>query len=222
MNRNVLKFIALISMLIDHIGWQIFPDAIWLRAIGRIAFPIFAFFIAQGLRYTSNRKMYVFNMAIVALVSQIPYFLLTQRFALNILFTFLMAILIIHLIENYNRLQIVSIIFGILIFAALIILEPFNIIDYGTLGVVLVCVFYFLKDKKLYLPIGAVVLLSLTLKNCLFGGFTLINLIGFCNLISILLLMFYNGHKGNKNLKYLFYVFYPVHLLIIFIITLFL
>lgn len=54
MNRNQLKIIACISMLIDHIGYVLFPDVTVLRLIGRIAMPIFAFFIGEGCLYTKT------------------------------------------------------------------------------------------------------------------------------------------------------------------------
>ena len=104
MNRNALKIIAVVSMLIDHIGWQFFPDAIWLRIIGRIAFPIFAFFIAQGMFYTRSRKKYILNMLWIGLVSQVPYtFLSSRMYNLNIMFTFIIAALIIVLIEELKK-----------------------------------------------------------------------------------------------------------------------
>ena len=63
MNRNVLKIIALITMLIDHIGCIFFPNIIVFRVIGRLSYPIFAMFIAEGYYYTKSRKKYVFTFA---------------------------------------------------------------------------------------------------------------------------------------------------------------
>ena len=53
---NQLKLIALVTMTIDHIGMQLFPRVRLLRIIGRLAFPIFAYMIAEGCRYTRNRR----------------------------------------------------------------------------------------------------------------------------------------------------------------------
>ena len=58
LNRNVLKIIALITMLIDHIGLVFFPGIEIFRIIGRISFPIFAFMIAEGCEHTENKKKY--------------------------------------------------------------------------------------------------------------------------------------------------------------------
>lgn len=220
MNRNVLKIIAVISMLIDHIGAYIFPDAYWLRCIGRLAFPIFAFFIAEGMRYTRSRKRYVLTLLVFAIISQIPYGFLREFYYLNILFTFLIAIFAIFLIENYKKNETLYMIYLLLLGSVLLFVEFLNIVDYGIFGVLLILVFYFVKDKKLSLSLGAACLVLLTLKMMLFAGFTLRSTVQFLSILSLLLLYFYNGNKGKVNLKWLFYIFYPMHLLVILIITL--
>lgn len=55
LNNNQLKIIACIFMLIDYIGFFLYPEIIILRYIGRLAFPLFAFFIAEGAYYTKNK-----------------------------------------------------------------------------------------------------------------------------------------------------------------------
>ena len=220
MNRNVLKIIAVISMLIDHIGAYIFPGAYWLRCIGRLAFPIFAFFIAEGMRYTRSRKRYVLTLLVFAIISQIPYGFLREFYYLNILFTFLIAIFAIFLIENYKKNETLYMIYLLLLGSVLLFVEFLNIVDYGIFGVLLILVFYFVKDKKLSLYLGAACLVLLTLKMMLFAGFTLRSTVQFLSILSLLLLYFYNGNKGKVNLKWLFYIFYPLHLLVILIITL--
>ena len=220
MNRNVLKIIAVISMLIDHIGAYIFPGAYWLRCIGRLAFPIFAFFIAEGMRYTRSRKRYVLTLLVFAIISQIPYGFLREFYYLNILFTFLIAIFAIFLIENYKKNETLYMIYLLLLGSVLLFVEFLNIVDYGIFGVLLILVFYFVKDKKLSFSLGAACLVLLTLKMMLFAGFTLRSTVQFLSILSLPLLYFYNGNKGKVNLKWLFYIFYPLHLLVILIITL--
>ena len=68
-----LKLIAIITMVIDHTGAIFFPDQMWLRAIGRIAFPIFVFLLVEGLFNTSNIKKYLTRLGIFALISEIPF-----------------------------------------------------------------------------------------------------------------------------------------------------
>jgi len=77
LSNNQLKMIALVCMTIDHIGAYILTDWIILRIIGRIAFPIFAYMIAEGCAYTKNRKKYLGVMAVTAVLYQGAYFVLT-------------------------------------------------------------------------------------------------------------------------------------------------
>lgn len=81
MSIFILKAIAIFAMLIDHIkatfgstGWDILPfDTTLLSIIGRVSFPVFAFFIVNGWKYTRNREKYFLRLAIGAIVSHIPY-----------------------------------------------------------------------------------------------------------------------------------------------------
>ena len=54
LNGNALKIIGAVSMFIDHVGVLFFPRVLFLRIIGRLAFPIFAYLIAEGCRHTNN------------------------------------------------------------------------------------------------------------------------------------------------------------------------
>ena len=56
LNNNQLKILAIVIMTIDHVGMEIMPQFRILRIIGRLAFPIFAFMIAEGCHHTKNRK----------------------------------------------------------------------------------------------------------------------------------------------------------------------
>jgi len=75
LNRNHLKIIAVLSMLVDHIGAIFFPKIIFLRIVGRISFPIFAYFVAEGWHYTHNKARYAILLFVFALLSFVPYLL---------------------------------------------------------------------------------------------------------------------------------------------------
>ena len=64
-----LKCIAVVSMFIDHLGYTQFPGVLWLRCIGRLAFPIFAFQIAEGARRTENLGKYLARLAVFAVIA---------------------------------------------------------------------------------------------------------------------------------------------------------
>ena len=69
----MLKFIALVVMLIDHIGAKLLPQFFFLRIIGRLSFPIFAYMVATGAKRTRDLDIYISRMLIFAFVSQIPF-----------------------------------------------------------------------------------------------------------------------------------------------------
>ena len=69
----MLKLIAMISMVFDHAGDMFFHDQLWMRMIGRLAMPLFSFCIAEGYRYTKDRKKYLLRMGLFALISEIPF-----------------------------------------------------------------------------------------------------------------------------------------------------
>ena len=77
--NDILKIIAMATMLVDHLGVLIFPELRILRTIGRIAFPIFAYQLALGFKFTSNRRRYRINLLIFGVIAQIPYMLLNAN-----------------------------------------------------------------------------------------------------------------------------------------------
>ena len=92
---NQLKIIALITMTIDHIGKLIFPQYRVLRVIGRLAFPIFAFMIAEGCKYTKSSKSYLASIVTLAAVCQITLCVAEKSLHQNILVTFTLSIILI-------------------------------------------------------------------------------------------------------------------------------
>ncbi len=85
--REFLKVVALVTMLIDHIGMIFFPDVLALRIIGRIAFPIYAYLVATGLDWTGNKFLYFLRLAIIAVLAQYGFSLFVPG-CFNIVFTF--------------------------------------------------------------------------------------------------------------------------------------
>lgn len=150
----MLKIIACLTMLIDHVGYTFFPQALWLRMIGRLAFPLFAWYVAAGFRRTHSRWRYMARLAGWGILSQVPFALLfhnaTPRIPLsfvegtNVLFTFFFAVLGLQLIalckKSHWSIQAASWLGAALLAAAA---QKANT-DYGAYGVVIVLLFYFL------------------------------------------------------------------------------
>lgn len=229
LTNDKLKIIAAAAMLIDHIGAYLLPTVIILRMIGRIAFPIFAFMIAEGCEYTKNKKKYLRNIFILALFCQVVFYPFKPPTHMRIPVTFLISVILIFLLQNC-----VSAISGdssflhkilsvtILFVAALAVSYVNSIldIDYGFWGCmtpVMVSVVYHMKNAAenddgtsvLYRKIGMLTMALMFVYN-VYGG------VQIYSFFAIPLLAVYNGKRENIVPKYFFYVFYPLHLAVIY------
>lgn len=213
MSAFTLKMIALVTMVIDHVGAVFFPDLIWLRYIGRLSMPIYAFLLAEGYRKTRNFLHYALRLALFAVLSEVPYDLLFQGRALefsrqNILFTLLTALLVMRLLDLAAKKRNVFLFIGALLLAVVPYFLHFSYGVYGVLSVL--CLFLFQK----YRGIDAIAFSALTYGRYLYdGNFT--QLYAIAASIPILL---YNGKRGAVSLKYFFYIIYPAHLLVLYAI----
>ena len=107
LDGGALKLLAAALMLIDHVGAILLPEMVILRCIGRLAFPIFAFFIAEGYAHTRSFGKYLLRMAIWAAVSEIPFNLEFGHFFVpgrqNVLLTFCLALLTLRGLDRLRR-----------------------------------------------------------------------------------------------------------------------
>lgn len=147
-----LIYLAMLTMLIDHIGLLFFPQITLFRSIGRIAFPIFAWGIAKGFHYTSDRRAYFKRLLLFALLSQLPYSFLTpglewRPFAFNQIAQFVLSFLVLLLLEKAKREKIYYLPGILLIFIpdALRLYFPEFSIGYGSYGILLSVLFYEVK-----------------------------------------------------------------------------
>ncbi len=219
LTNNALKIVAMLTMLVDHIGVYLYPNCEILRIIGRIAFPIFAYMIAEGCRYTKNRGEYLGMIAALGVVCQIVFFVAMGSLYQGILITFSMSILCIYAIDYYvkkqNATSCILMIFVILeVFFLTAVLPRMETlgdydVDYGLVGIVLPIAVYYMPSKIYKLAAVAGLLLSMGLQD---GG------IYWYALLSLPFLALYNGERGKYKLKYLFYIFYPLHLVVLFFV----
>ncbi len=223
LDGGALKGIAAALMLTDHVGAILLPEVPVLRCVGRLAFPIFAFFIAEGYAHTRDFGRYFQRLAILAVVSEIPFnlengagFDLTRQ---NVLFTFCLALLTLRGLEALGRERG----FGRWAGCGLVLAAGFAAgellrTDYGGWGVVTVALLYLCRDGKyaklwLLLAMAAVNGLGMgSLTMPVFGGEMPIQIFAVAALPVIWL---YNGQAGPKGLRRAFYVFYPAHLLVL-------
>ena len=197
-----LKYIAVLSMLIDHIAVVLLnPVSItyWIsRFIGRLAFPIFVFLMVEGFRKTSNRLNYIKRIFIFAIISEVPFdlafFRLFDFSHQNVLFNLGIGALMLFIIEKYKKKPYVK--YVALIVAAVVAWATRT--DYGYIGILLAAVFYYIRQPMQQIVCGSIVLLSEPPAILAFGP-----------------ILLYNGKRGRR-LKYFFYIFYPLHLLILY------
>lgn len=226
MNASTLKWIALASMLADHIGCLLIllsrlPESgndpkLWynsiffLRTVGRIAFPIFTFLLVEGFRHTHNRKRYAARLVMFAIISEFPHYLFFDRiyasgaYQLNIGVTLLLLFCLMYgykkireLGEKRNRYTI-PVLSCILLVLTCLAVHRFPI-GYGYPGVLLCTVFYGIRHRIFQPVLGYLVI-----------GIRSTFRIGY--LLPFALLAFYNGQPGKSH-KSFFYLFYPIHLL---------
>ena len=223
LDGGMLKGIAVALMLTDHVGAILLPEVPVLRCVGRLAFPIFAFFIAEGYAHTRDFGRYFRRLAILAVVSEIPFnlengavFDLARQ---NVLFTFCLALLTLRGLEALGRERG----FGRWAGCGLVLAAGFAAgellrTDYGGWGVVTVALLQLCRDGKyaklwLLLAMAAVNGLGMgSLTMPVFGGEMPIQIFAVAALPVIWL---YNGQAGPKGLRRAFYVFYPAHLLVL-------
>ena len=104
LNGLTLKLLAMALMLCDHMWATVVPGGQWMTNLGRLAFPIFAFQIAEGYARTHNFKRYLGRMFLFALISELPFNLMTGGgllfpFHQNVMFTFCLALLMLRLAD---------------------------------------------------------------------------------------------------------------------------
>ncbi len=217
LSNNFIKIIAIISMTIDHIGLILLNDFTPFRIIGRLAFPIFAYFISEGCFFTKNKKKYFAQVFLVGSISQIVYLIATGDWYLNILLTFSFSILIICAYIKFRKEEIRNFYFvGILLSVFIIVnfLETYGIyFDYGFIGIITPLIIFIAptKEKKIIYTAIMLILLSINLQG---------NYVQYFSLFSLPILFLYNGKRGKYNLKAFFYLFYPIHLAVLYLINL--
>lgn len=175
MKRNdVLKLIAMITMLIDHIGVLLLPELLFLRTIGRIAFPIFAYQLAMGFIHTSNRKKYGIRLLSFGLLSQIPYSFLNYEFEFapyhfNVILLFLYTTGVLYILEksiNFRKNKeyfkfatgMLLVIFAIILPEYLDIMYDDFMFSYGGYGILMTIIFYQFKDNWVKISVSYIVL----------------------------------------------------------------
>lgn len=234
---SVLKVIAIVTMIVDHIGAALIENGIlcvydmprfslimqtdrglfWYqmdmvcRTVGRISFPIFCFLLVEGFVHTRNLKRYTINMFLFALVSEIPFDLAFARsyFAFDMQNVFLTLGIGLLVLTGLRRYQFREYIQLPIIVAGCGAAYLLRT-DYDMFGILFITVLYMLREKRA--------------MRCLSGGLMMSfeSMDYYCaGALAFIPIWLYNGTRGKIKLKYFFYWFYPVHLLLLYLIRTF-
>ena len=225
-----LHILAMALMLCDHLWATVVRGNDWLNGIGRIAFPIFAFMIAEGYFHTRSVKKYALRLLVFALLSEIPFNLMAGGRLFypvhqNVLWTFLIALVLIHWNEKARATQKrwvrILVAVGTVLLGMLVGL--LTMVDYYHAGVLTVLVFYFFRKRTWWCRAAQLVLLWLINTEILGGvgrdyvifGHTFFLARQSLAVLALIPIWLYRGEQGyhSKWFRYLCYGFYPVHLL---------
>lgn len=210
-------------MIIDHTGMLFFPQVALFRIIGRLAFPLFAWFIAHGAYHTRDIKKYMLRLCILAFISQIPYTIFLKEvgithFQLNVVFTLcsgLFTIFIFQKIKSTPLKFIITLVIAVVTFITQA--------DYGIIGVVSIVLFYIYQSNTkmmfwsqlvlyaVWVVFFPVFFLKIDSNSLYFFRGIPYQLIG---VMSITIIALYNKKKSRPQ-NYAFYLLYPLHLLVL-------
>ena len=226
LSQECLKIIACVTMLIDHVGAVFVPTMgnynlyYAMRIIGRLAFPIYCFLLAEGVAHTKNPVKYGLRLFVGLLLAEIPFDLALfggftwahQSVMVTLFLGFGMALAM----QKLDRTKLVPVI----VFAFLA--ELFRT-DYGAWGIMMIALFVMTRERKdrNNLQIIGMLILCYFMNSALvpIGGIRVpIELFAVLALIPVFL---YSGKKStaSKAVQTVFYLFYPVHLAVLYWIS---
>ena len=241
LTSNMLRVIAVMLMVTDHIWATYMSFGNWMTYLGRLAFPIFAFQIAEGFVHTSDVKKYAKRLFLFALISEIPFDLFCvstwlNPFHQNVMFTLLLGLFAIMVIDKLKKsvkektVKAKNVAISVLLLILISVAAFFGFVDYGFWGVATVVVFYLLRDFP-FAWLTQLVAMAVIHVFLFEGQMFSFELLGRSfeiptqsfAVLSLIPIWLYGGRKGrsSKVLQYGFYAFYPVHMMILYLIKYF-
>lgn len=233
LSANIVKWTAYLAMLLDHIAYVFIPASYPLymvfRVLGRIAAPTMCFFIAEGYAHTSNLKKYMGRLALMAIISHLPYALCFRYSNIwqvwrvtSVIWSLLMGLVALTIVDRFSWKGHLVLTLGVRTAAVGICCMLAYSADWNYIAVLWVVAFGLLKGSKgkqvLAFAFGAVLYLVQTYGNgLLMREFYPLGVVLFLPLFFL-----YNGKLGKKSavLKWAGYWFYPVHLMAIYLVAL--
>ncbi len=233
-NALQLKVFAMAVMLLDHAWVTLAPDQLWLTAVGRLAFPIFAFQIAEGFRLTHDRKKYLKRLFLFGLISEIPFNYMDSNGPLaplhqNVMFTFCLAVLALMALERAKtKSTAVYVVTLLLLIPAAFLIGGFTFVDYAGYGIWMVMMFYVFRD----MPFGWLGELAVMIYINWFAIGGLVYNVPFAGgtveipeqglaILALIPIWLYNGEQGphSRAIQIACYAFYPAHITVLVLLS---
>ena len=230
-----LHILAMALMLCDHLWAALFPAAEWLTCLGRMAFPIFAFLLAEGYFHTRNLRRYLLRLLLGAVLSEVPFNLFYSGGVLypyhqNVLWTFFIALLLMALLDRVRRrfrpVPAALLSGGVVLLGFL--LGYGTMVDYYGVGVLTVLVFYFFRERNWMCFFGQLACLYILHVAILGGYYYSISIGGFelqlvqqgLALLALAPIWLYRGRQGHRSgaFRTFCYLFYPAHMLALYLL----
>lgn len=231
-SANVIKYIAIFAMLIDHIAWCFVETnsvlGIIMHLIGRMTAPIMTYFIVEGYHYTRNVNKYLIRLAIFATVSWIPFLFMEYGTFLpftfvdgnlyfnpaqGVIYTFFLTLLALKTVHSQSLPKPAKV---VLVIGLCMLSSIGDWFFFPIIWALLLDKYRGnFKKQAAAFAISSLVLMTLMIMF-LTDGFGN-NWFQYGVLLALIPLYFYNGEKGRGGRfnKWFFYVFYPAHLLIL-------
>jgi TraX protein. len=223
MTAFILKIIAILGMTANHIAHAFggeMPDGLYyaLMMLGGLTFPIMAYLMSEGYKYTKNMKKYAGRLFIFACISLVPFYMALGYYMLNVLFTFLIGLGILYLDEQLKKRWLFWLIFiGAILFTACC--------DWAFIGVPMILCYHTIKNRyaRVIVPVSFMWLMTAFMGVSYFflpdaiGTRQMISqaLYGFIGCTATIpILLSYKGERG-RSMKYFFYAYYPAHLAVL-------
>lgn len=204
-----IQFLAMLTMLIDHIGLVWFPEQMVWRMIGRLALPFYAFAIVLGYFRTSDITRYLKRVALIALLSQLPYQFAFHRLEINTVGSLFVCLLLLRLLDKWSGKPYLQCLLAAA-FAGLLEAVPFS---YGAYVVLLVLIYRYAQVQWFTLFHFSLNMVSIFVKGWVIQFFSL-----FATVLIVYLPGFMRSADKIKVPRIVWRSFYPLHLTIIAIV----
>jgi lysylphosphatidylglycerol synthetase-like protein (DUF2156 family) len=191
--REFIKVIAMVTMLLDHIGWLFLPSWSFLRIIGRLAMPCYAYLIGCGIQSTHNSRLYFWRLLGLAVISQFGFCRFNHH-QFNIIFTFALSVAAITCWRDGKFLK-------CLFLTVITAIAP---VEFGLYGLLSIIILQKVHDRPI---ITAIVYLIVSIVCGMIYKMSPIQAVA---VMAVAVIYFAPAVKWNIP-KYIWRLFYPVH-----------